>query len=185
MPSKQQGLYWIGTLAHHTYVPWPQCQLAWQRGQLELSESGYLHWQLVIALSKKGTLAVLKRIFGDQGHWELAKSRAAGDYCWKEETRVPGTQFEFGSRPICVSSKLDWDDIWSAAQDGSFDRIPASIKVRSYGNLRRIATDFAKPVGMERTCHVFWGATGTGKSRRAWEEAGLQAYPKDPRTKVS
>jgi len=30
---------------------------------------------------------------------------------------------------------------------------------------------------------VYWGRTGTGKSRRAWDEAGLDAYPKDPRTK--
>lgn len=36
---------------------------------------------------------------------------------------------------------------------------------------------------MERTISVFWGRTGTGKSKRAWEEAGLDAYPKDPRTK--
>lgn len=36
---------------------------------------------------------------------------------------------------------------------------------------------------MERRCKVFWGPTGTGKSRLAWHEAGLEAYPKDPRTK--
>jgi hypothetical protein len=36
---------------------------------------------------------------------------------------------------------------------------------------------------MERTCYVYWGATGVGKSRRAWEEAGLEAYPKDPNSK--
>lgn len=30
---------------------------------------------------------------------------------------------------------------------------------------------------------LFWGRTGSGKSRRAWQEAGWDAYPKDPRTK--
>jgi len=49
--------------------------------------------------------------------------------------------------------------------------------------IRTIAADFAEPAGMERTVVVFCGRTGTGKSRRAWEEAGLGAYPKDPRTK--
>lgn len=36
---------------------------------------------------------------------------------------------------------------------------------------------------MERTTFVFWGTTGTGKSRRAWDEAGMEAYGKDPRSK--
>jgi len=36
---------------------------------------------------------------------------------------------------------------------------------------------------MEREVRVFWGPTGTGKSHRAWNEAGLGAYPKDPCTK--
>lgn len=36
---------------------------------------------------------------------------------------------------------------------------------------------------MERTCIVYVGPTGTGKSHRAWKEAGYAAYSKCPRTK--
>lgn len=36
---------------------------------------------------------------------------------------------------------------------------------------------------MLRSVTVFWGPTGTGKTRRAWELGGLDAYPKIPNTK--
>lgn len=61
--------------------------------------------------------------------------------------------------------------------------MPADVFVRCYNQLRRISTDHLQPVAMERNISVFWGATGTGKSRRAWDEAGMAAYPKDPNTK--
>lgn len=61
--------------------------------------------------------------------------------------------------------------------------IPASIRVQSYRTLKTIAKDFMECPSIERVCYVYWGATGTGKSRKAWDEAGLSAYPKDPRTK--
>lgn len=69
------------------------------------------------------------------------------------------------------------------AKAGRLDNIPGDILVRCYSNLRRIAADNMEPCAIERTINVFWGKTGTGKSRRAWDEAGLQAFPKDPRTK--
>jgi len=40
-----------------------------------------------------------------------------------------------------------------------------------------------RPTGIEKIINVFHGRTGTGKSRRAWEEAGVRVYSKDPRTK--
>lgn len=58
------------------------------------------------------------------------------------------------------------------------DVIPADVYIRCYNQLRRIGADHLAPVGIERVIHVFWGGTGTGKSRRAWQEAGLDAFPK-------
>lgn len=57
------------------------------------------------------------------------------------------------------------------------------VNGRYYNSLCRIASDNAKPLAVERTCYVFWGKTGTGKSLRAWTEAGQDSYGKDPRTK--
>lgn len=69
------------------------------------------------------------------------------------------------------------------AETGKFRDIPSDVYIRYYGNLQRIAAETIKPIAMEREVHVFWGKTGTGKTRRAWNEATLEAYPKDPRTK--
>lgn len=86
-------------------------------------------------------------------------------------------------RPIRRNAAIDWESVWEFAKLGQISSIPASIRVQSYRTLRAIGADFARPTQVERTCHVFWGATGTGKSRAAWEAAGMDAYPKDPRTK--
>lgn len=88
-----------------------------------------------------------------------------------------------GRRAFKRSSAADWDAIRESAISGRLDDIPSDVYVRCYNQLRRIATDHLEAIGMERQVVCYWGATGTGKSRRAWDEAGLQAYPKDPRSK--
>nr|WPR18602.1 MAG: replication polyprotein [Chemarfal virus 185] len=82
-----------------------------------------------------------------------------------------------------VTKKVDWTGVWDCAIAGDLQRIPANVRVQHYRTIRTIRADFAKPVALEREIHVYWGRTGSGKSRQAWEQSGLDAYPKDPRTK--
>lgn len=77
----------------------------------------------------------------------------------------------------------DWDEVLSFAKQGDFDRIPSDILVRYYSSLVRIRTDFAECPGTVKEVYVFWGRTGSGKSRTAWEQAGMDAYSKDPLSK--
>lgn len=88
-----------------------------------------------------------------------------------------------GAKPFRRNSATDWEAVWTAAQSGELDKIPANVRVVSYRTIRAIASDYSVCLPIQRTVLVFWGATGTGKSRRAWEEAGMDSYTKDPRSK--
>lgn len=185
--ARRQGVYWICTVPQRALLEFPGILpdgVTWAKGQLEEGgTTGYRHWQFVVGLANKGSRATMQRIFGKDGHYELSRSGAAESYVWKDETAVDGTRFELGARPICRNAERDWDRVWECAKVGDLDGIPADIRVRCFSALTKIGTRYAVGSAVERTVRVYWGDTGTGKSRTAWEEAGLDAYPKDPRTK--
>lgn len=178
------------TIPHASFTPYLPPGCAWIRGQLEEGRNGsgedgpggYLHWQIIVAFTTKRSINQVTELFGPF-HAELTRSSAAGNYVWKEETRVPTTQFELGAKPVALSNKTDWDQVWRDAQSGELERIPPFVRVKSYRTIRAIASDYARPEPAFRTAKVFWGPTGTGKSSRAWEEATSDAYIKSARTK--
>lgn len=104
---RRQGIFWLLTIPFAHFTPWlpPACR--WIRGQLESGADGYLHWQVIVALRTKGSMATLRLTFGPY-HAELSRSDAASEYVWKEQTRVAGTQFEIGTKPCDPSAKPDW-----------------------------------------------------------------------------
>lgn len=186
MVSRRQGIFWLLTVPFADYVPPTELpvECAWITGQREIGAGGYEHWQLCVAFTKKRSLQFVRDFFGGRAHCELLRSENAAAYCNKEATRVPGSEpILLGSKPIRRNSKTDWDAVWDAAKAGRLMDIPASVRVISYRTVRAIAADNDNPKALVRTCVVYWGPTGTGKSRRAWEEAGLEAYCKDPRSK--
>lgn len=183
MPATQ-ARYFLLTIPHKDFTPYLPPSIAYIKGQLEKgSDTSYLHWQVMVAFSKKVTVSKVKDIFGSSTHVEISRSAAADDYVWKEDTRVEGTQFELGRKAFKRNSPTDWDQVLTSVQAGRFSEVPSDVLIRCYGNLKKIHVDSLKPVPSEKQVFVFWGTTGTGKSRRAWEEATFDAYPKDPNSK--
>lgn len=182
--GRRQGVYWLLTIPSHEWIPSLPDKCAYIKGQAEIgSTTGFAHWQVLAIFIQKASLATVKSIFGRTTHAELSRSEAATEYVWKEDTRVAGTQFEFGTPPLKRNSKTDWDKVWQSAITGDLDSIPSSIRLQHYRTIRTLSADYAAPLAIQRTCKVFVGPTGTGKSKLAWEEATLEAYPKDPRSK--
>lgn len=181
--GRRQGIFWILTLPVHTFTPFLSPSLRWIKGQLEEGAGGFRHWQVVCAFQKKQALRGVTDLFGPY-HAELSRSSAASEYVWKDDSCVDaGFRFELGVRPIERNSKRDWESVWTQAQNGDLEAIPADIRVVSYRTLRAIGADYAMPKRMDRVATVFWGPTGTGKSYTAWLGAGDDGYSKDPRSK--
>jgi len=182
--SSNQVRYWMLTIPYNLFTPYLPAGCCYIKGQLEIGEGGYVHWQILVVFSRSVRLAGVKRVFGREVHCEPSRSEAANAYVWKEDTAVENTRFELGTAPRDTKySKHDWDEVKDYARVGNFDAIDSSILVRYFGNLTKIHGHFSRPLPTVKQVFVYWGATGTGKSRRAWAEATFEAYPKIPTTK--
>lgn len=180
----KQARYWILTVPRNSFEPHRPDGVSFIAGQLELgeSESDYEHWQLVVYFKDKVSLLRVRECFGPW-HAEPTRSKAARQYVWKDRTAIPNTRFEIGEESLNRNDPTDWERVWKSAASGILQDIPADIRVRSYQALRTIARDNLQATPMKRECFVYWGKTGTGKSKKAWDQAGWKAYPKDPNTK--
>lgn len=189
-----QGKYWLITdfyvnalNDYDTAVPsfWTSKNIVYSKGQLEKCPlTNELHWQFTVCYEKKVRPRTVKATLGDKVHCELSNSEQTLKYVWKDETSE-GRRWEWGKLPFKRNSKPDWDKIKQAAKEGRLDddAIPSSVFVCNYASLKKIKMDYMQGEAIQKDVNVFWGETGVGKSRRAWYEAGLDAYPKTPTTK--
>lgn len=176
--------WWILTIPVHEFIAYLPSGVDYLKGQIEEGDqTGYRHWQVVVHLRSQQRLSWIKKVFGDAAHAEPTRSAAALDYVWKDETRVDGTQIDLGKPPFCRNDSSHWDKIKEKAKEGRLDEIDSQVYICHYNSLKKIMADNMKPVAQVKVVKCFWGPTGVGKSRRAWEEAGINAYPKISTTK--
>ena len=140
----------------------------------ERGESGTPHLQGYICLVKKKRLNPVKKIVGARAHLEVARGSPAQNvqYCSKEGDfvsfgHVPDGQGGHGSTDVFA-------DVKELAETGNLD----AIRERHYGTYLRyqsaIKRDIARYGRSKRDgapeVLIYWGPTGTGKSRKAYEE---------------
>jgi len=71
--------------------------ITWIKGQEETgANTGYEHWQFVVAFKRAVRLAAVKKAISNTCHAEPTRSSAANDYVCKAETAVPDSGFELG-----------------------------------------------------------------------------------------
>ncbi len=175
-----QAKHWCWTLNNHTEDDEEGIRTkgAQDQGVLyvafgrERGESGTPHLQGYIQFARKCVLSRVKRIVGARAHCEVSRGtpKQASDYCKKD-----GDYQEVGVLQAGQGSRTDLHEVYLACKNGdSFqaicDRFPSAAL--RYGNGIQRVRQLTRPT---RTAApqiwVFWGKTGTGKTRRVWEYA--------------
>lgn len=189
MPPSRLSKYWMFTLNNPNVevitdnpAVWPQVE--WAVWQLERGESGTLHYQGYVIFNVKKRLSACKTVC-PRAHWEPRRGahRDAHAYCSKEDTRVEGPFFvgvephlEPGKRNDLLSIKRAMDEEKSEREIAEDDELfPVWARhPRLYARYKMVKRDNERNWPTLTT--VYWGAPGVGKSRRARDEGGPDAF---------
>jgi len=151
----------------------------------EVSSTGTPHLQGYIILEKTQRLSGLKKIH-PHAHWEIAKGTTEENikYCSKENNYEEIGQRPKSSKAIGEDERERWSLILKHAKEGTLEQHDPSTFFRHYSTAERIYAEYARPKPIERTCNVFYGATGTGKSYDACSQTDPNdTFVKDPRSR--
>lgn len=149
----------------------------------EVGENGTPHLQGYVYWKAAKTFSACKKALGSRYHIEAQKGSCeqAIDYCKKENNyeeigHPPLTQKEKGDK-----NKKRYERAWDLAKQGKIEEIDADIRVRHFGTLKRIRSEYQQvPESVSVLEHEwYWGDSGTGKTRKA-RESNPGAYLKNP-----
>ena len=139
----------------------------------EIGESGTPHLQGYCICTRRRSLSWIKSKIGQRIHAErmLGTSKQASEYCKKD-----GDYVEAGSGPSTKGGRTDLDSIYLAVKEGKTREEIGDQFMGTYLRYKRsidalIAEHNDVPRGEGAIdVSVYWGATGTGKTRAVWDE---------------
>lgn len=136
----------------------------------EQGEKATPHLQGYVAFDKRRTLGAVKKVLGGKAHLECMRGTPtqASDYCKKD-----GDFSEFGEIPEGRGSRSDLRAVVSKVQEGASMREIAEehpeTLVRYGGGVLRLKRLYPANRDWQPQIWVFWGKTGSGKTRRVYE----------------
>lgn len=143
-------------------------------GKEKCPTTGTPHLQGFVVMACDCRLSKMRKIC-PRAHWEPMKGRLEHNdaYCEKE-----GDWTERGTKPMSQKRKGEveserWDLALNAAKEGRFEEIPSDIRIKYERNLDYIRKKYQDKVPClegELQHEWIWGASGAGKSTKAFAE---------------
>lgn len=139
----------------------------------EIGESGTPHLQGYVYYNNPRAFKSVKKIM-PRAHIEPAKGTPlqASEYCKKDREYL-----EKGELPK-QGGRTDLENVRQIVRDGGrmADIVDVATSYQSVKMAEQILKYKEKPRNWKPIVKWYWGATGTGKSRRAYEELGEDCY---------
>ncbi len=162
----------------------------------ERGEGGTLHLQGLVVFANARTFGGVKGLFGGRAHLEVMRGsvQQALDYVEKEDTSAieeyPQGNISIGTRPKEGSggqgSRSDLLDVFNAIKSGKrgvelIESNPSAY-IKYTRGINEVVGCFESRRNFKTDVFWYYGPTGTGKSKKAYEDAqdAGSLYVKDP-----
>jgi len=186
--SKTNSKYWVFTINNpvddQAPAKWADIEYAiWQK---EKGANGTEHLQGYCVFMQKKRLSWLKKNATPGAHWEgrLGTHEQAKEYSRKQDTRIAGP-WETGQEDPKLGSQGKRNDLMALKRKLDSGKTEAEIaqdeeSFPTWAKFHKIIPRYRILTGKQRDWPVFtqviWGAPGLGKTRKARDLAGCDAF---------